>query len=171
MSFNETNINAVMIIEILGRPPEHLLETLKKLVEEMGNEKDVEIVSKEIREPVLVKDSKDFYTTFAEIEVKVSEISRLVFLMFKYMPSHLEIISPENVSLKNNSFNEIFNELLRRLHSYDEIARVLQVENQKLAIELRELKGKPQEGKDSKKISPKKIQNTSSKKGKKFKKN
>ena len=167
MSFNETNINAVMIIEILGRPPEHLLETLKKLVEEMGKEKDVELVSEEIREPVLIKDQKDFYTTFAEIEVKVSEISRLVFLMFKYMPSHLEIISPENVSLKNNSFNEIFNELLRRLHSYDEIARVMQVENQKLAIKLRELEGKSKEGKDSEKTSPTKTKNIKSKKGKK----
>ena len=142
MSFNDTTINAVLIIEILGRPPEHLIETLKKLTEEMSKEKDVEIISKDIKEPVLIKDHKDFYTTFAEIEVKVGEISRLVYLMFKYMPAHLEIISPENVPLTNNSFNEIFNELLRRLHAYDEIARVLQVENQKLAIRLRELEGK-----------------------------
>ena len=142
MSFSNSDINALLIIEILGRPPEHLVETLKNMIEEMSKEKDIEIVSKDIKEPVLVKDSKDFYTTFAEIEVKVSEILRLAYLMFKYMPAHLEIISPENVSLTNNSFNEVFNEVLRRLHAYDEIARVLQVENQKLAIRLRELEGK-----------------------------
>ncbi|MBM3228627.1 hypothetical protein FJZ20_01975 [Candidatus Pacearchaeota archaeon] len=142
MSFSNSDINALLIIEILGRPPKHLVETLKNMIEEMSKEKDIEIVSKDIKQPVLVKDSKDFYTTFAEIEVKVNEISRLAYLMFKYMPAHLEIISPENIYLTNNNFNEVFNEVLRRLHAYDEIARVLQVENQKLAIRLRELEGK-----------------------------
>ena len=168
MSFSNSDLNVLLIIEILGRPPEHLVETLKNMIGEMSKEKDVEIVSENVKEPVLIKDQKDFYTTFAEIEVKVSEVSRLIYLMFKYMPAHLEIISPENVSLTNNSFNEIFNELLRRLHAYDEIARVLQVENQKLAIRLRELEGKSKEGKIQKEEKISKEKN--SKKSKKSKK-
>lgn len=44
------------------------------------------------------------------------------------MPSHIEILSPEKISLENNKWNEFLNELARRLHSYDEVARILEAE-------------------------------------------
>jgi len=82
---------------------------------------------------------KDFYTSFAEVEVEVEEILNLAILMFKYMPAHIEIISPELIALTNNGWNDILNELTRRLHGYDEIARVLQVENAKMQKKLKEV--------------------------------
>ena len=55
------------------------------------------------------------------------------------MPAHVEIIHPELIALTNNGWNDIFNELTRRLHGYDEIARILQVEKNILEKKLREL--------------------------------
>lgn len=139
-SSNETKgITAVIILEVIGRPPEHLKETLNDLSVRIGNEKGVVIKSKKINEPTLMKEQKDFYTTFAEIEVEVEEIIHLAILMFKYMPAHIEIISPELIALTNNGWNDILNELTRRLHGYDEIARVLQNERGILERKLREL--------------------------------
>ncbi len=134
-------IRAAMMIEVIGKPPEHLIETLNNIVKQIDEEKGVDIKEKKIKEPVLMKDQKDFYTSFAEVEVEVEEILHLARLMFKYMPAHIEIISPELIALTNNGWNDILNELTRRLHGYDEVARIIQVEKNILEKKLREAVG------------------------------
>jgi hypothetical protein len=164
-SHEETkNIRAVMIFDIIGKPPEHLTKTLNNLITKIDEEKGVCVKEKKINEPVLMEDSKnsprnkeikntepnskkdsdsasqkEFYTSFAEVEVEVEDILYLVILMFKYMPAHIEVITPELIALTNNGWNDILNELTRRLHGYDEIARILQIENAKMQKKMREM--------------------------------
>ena len=164
-SHEETkNIRAVMIFDIIGKPPEHLTETLNNLITKIDEEKGVCVKEKKINEPVLMEDQKsspnnkkikkqkpdkennpdliaqkEFYTSFAEVEVEVEDILYLVILMFKYMPAHIEVITPELIALTNNGWNDILNELTRRLHGYDEIARILQIENAKMQKKMREM--------------------------------
>ncbi|MEX0932521.1 MAG: hypothetical protein WDZ77_00260 [Candidatus Pacearchaeota archaeon] len=134
-------ISALLIVEVIGKPPEHLIQTLEDISKKIDDEKGVKVISKKINEPKLMKDQKDFYTTFAEIEVETEEIFDLVILMFKYMPAHIEILSPEVIALTNNGWNEVLNEVTRRLHSYDEIARIIQTEKGILEKKLKELMG------------------------------
>ena len=142
---SKESIRAAMILEAIGRPPEHLTETLKGLVKQINEEKGVEVAESKVNEPVLMKDQKDFYTSFAEVEVEVEDVLYLAVLMFKYMPAHIEIISPELITLTNNGWNDVFNELVRRLHAYDEVAGVLQMEKQILENKLREVLGQKSE--------------------------
>lgn len=147
-------IEVILIVEVLGKPPEHLTETLKSIIEKLGEEKDVYLTDKKINEPIVMKENKDFFTSFAEIELEVKGINTLVDMMFKYMPSHVEILSPESLYMANNEFNEIFNSLMRKLHGYDEIARVLQTEKVLLQRKLKEVMEKedtPEKGKNKKK--------------------
>mgnify|MGYP001212384013 CR=1 FL=1 len=139
-SIEETKgMNVVIIVEVIGKPPEHLIETLENITKQIDEEKGVVVKGKKINEPTLMKDSKEFYTSFAEIELEVEEITQLVILMFKYMPAHVEIVSPELIALTNNSWSDILSELSRRLHGYDEVARVVQVEKGILEKKLREV--------------------------------
>ena len=135
-------INVVLIFEVIGRPPEHLTETLNGIIKKIGEEKGVEVRNQKVNEPVLMKEQKDFYTSFAEVEVEVEQIMYLAMLMFKYMPAHIEIVSPEMISLTNNGWGEILSELTRRLHGYDEVARVIQTEKTILERKLKELMDK-----------------------------
>jgi len=135
-------ITAMLIVEVIGRPPEHLTETLTGIIQKIGEEKDVIINRQKINEPVLMKDSKDFYTSFAEIEIEVEEVSTLAVLTQKYMPAYIEVISPEVLTLTNNSWNEILNDFVRKLHMYDEVTRVVQMREAQMQKELKELKGK-----------------------------
>jgi hypothetical protein len=134
-------IKAALILEVIGRPPEHLVQALEEIIKQINDEKGVEITSKKINEPVPMKDQKDFYTTFAEVDVDVEDIIYLAILMFKYMPAHVEIISPELIVLSNNGWSDILSELVRRLHGYDEVAGVLQMEKSILENKLREVLG------------------------------
>ncbi len=132
-------IQSTFIFEIIGRPPENIIKFLEDIIKQIDEEKGVEVKSKNIKEPVLIKDQKDLYTTFAEVDVEVEEILYLALLMFKYMPAHIEITSPELIALTNNGWSDIFSELTRRLHAYDEVARVLRLENAQMQEKLKEL--------------------------------
>ena len=125
---DEVKLTAVMILEVMGRPKEHLIETLQKLLTQIKEEKGLEIISQKVNDPVLVKDQKDLFITFAEIEIEVDDPLLLAILMFKYMPSHMEIIEPEKFIMTDYGFGDILNELTRRLHRYEELIRVVQMQ-------------------------------------------
>ena len=100
----------------------------------------INIADFKIKEPTLVKDQKDLYTTFAEIEVEVEHVQILSILMFKYMPAHIEIVEPENLRITNNELADTLSEIVRRLHKYDELLRVMQTEKNILENQLRATK-------------------------------
>ncbi|MEX0920966.1 MAG: hypothetical protein WDZ62_01755 [Candidatus Pacearchaeota archaeon] len=138
---SDEKIKALIILDIIGRPAEHLIDTLNALIGDLEKEKGVDVVSKKIREPVPMKERGDFFTTFAEVEIDVNEISRLTELMFKYMPANIEIISPEMLVVANDRINQLLNDLVIKLHRYDEIARVMQLEKQVLFKKIKEMGG------------------------------
>lgn len=148
MSSTENKVKASLIIEVIGRPPEHLNETLENLIKQISEEKGINLKEKTIHEPTELKDNKEFFTSFAEVEVEVEEILYIAMLMFKYMPAHIEIIYPEKITLSNSGLNDILNELTRRLHGYDEVARIIQVEKNILEKKLKELMPKEENKKE-----------------------
>lgn len=163
MSLNEresAGIRAELIIEVIGKPANHLTETLNKIIEEIDKEKGVRVLKKKVHEPKQIKDQQEFFSDFAEIEIEVEDILYIMIIMFKYMPANIEIISPEVIALTNNGWNDIFNELARRLHGYDEVARILQIEKDILEKRLREVLEKSSE-KNVEKSSKKEKKNKS----------
>lgn len=163
-------IHAVIILEILGRPPEHLVETLEEIIKKIDEEKGVEVVNKKVNEPIRVENNKEFYSTFAEVELEAENILYLAMVMFKYMPANVEVISPENIVLTNNGWTEILSELTRRLHGYEELARMIGMENAKMQEKYKEAlkKVKEIENKESESNGSKSIESESNKnKGKK----
>lgn len=132
-------IRSTIILEIIGRPAEHLVKTLEDIIKRIGEEQGVDVVEKKINEPVKMKDNKDFYTTFAEVELEVEDILYLAIIMFKYMPAHIEVVEPELIALTNNGWTDILSELTRRLHRYEEVARIIKIQNTKMQEKLKEL--------------------------------
>ena len=131
----EEKVNAILMVEILGRPPEHVKKILSEIIDKMAKEKDVEIISRQIAEPKLIEGQENLFTSFAEVEVKTN-LRQMLLLIFGYMPSHIDIITPERLSLQNSELNMLLNELTRRLHQYDELARAVLIERQAMAKQL-----------------------------------
>ncbi|PIN94994.1 hypothetical protein COU56_02315, partial [Candidatus Pacearchaeota archaeon CG10_big_fil_rev_8_21_14_0_10_31_9] len=111
MAQSVQSIKAAFIIEILGRPADHVKTTMEQLVDRLGNEKGTKIIQREIHEPVeysLEEETKEneitikqkLFTTFAEVEAEFEGVEHLLMATFNYMPSSIEIISPENFILK-----------------------------------------------------------------------
>lgn len=132
-------IRAMLVIEMMGRPVEHLAEVMKKLVEKMGGEKGVSLVKKEIHEPKKIEQKEgqaEIFSCFAEVEIVCEEIMTMLRIVFMYMPSHVEIIEPEDLKMKNFEFAEVLNGITQKLHRYDAIAKGLTMEKQILENKL-----------------------------------
>jgi len=143
-------IQAALILEILGRPAEYVKEILSKIIEKLGNEKNVRLLDKRIAEPKEVEGEENVFTSFAEVEIETN-LQTLMLLIFAYMPSHIDIITPEDLRIKNSDMNLFLNELTRKLHQYDELAKTLMMERQIIAKQIQEGKIKLGKGKEEKK--------------------
>jgi len=155
-------LNAILMLEVIGKPADYLKQALGELIEKMGKEKDVKIIKKTIAEPKILE--QGIFSTFAEIEIETN-MQTLTLLTFGYMPSHVDIITPEELKIRNSELNVFFNELARKLHQYDEIAKALMMERDMLVHQLKQVQGNavrveeiamPSEGKVKKEARKKK---------------
>lgn len=132
-------VQAIIIIEILGRPADYVKESIEKAVETIGREKGVEIVKKEIHPAKEIEGQKDVFSTFAEIELLTENYKRLVEIVFTYFPVSIEIIEPQELRWKREDASLFLNDLISRIHKYDTIAKTIILQNAALKNQLKEL--------------------------------
>jgi len=161
---SKKKIRARIVLEILGRPKEHIEKVMEEIAVRIGQEKNTKLISKEVHEAKIFerKNEKDevipmkdgeqeLYSTFSEVEFEVEGMMDLLAVCFNYMPANVEVIEPEEFNLKNLDFNSLINELIRRLHHYDSIAKTAMMHNQILAKQIEAIK----QNVDSKTLSQK----------------
>jgi hypothetical protein len=132
-------LKASLILEILGRPESHVKEGLQTIVMKLGAEKGITILEKTIHETKPLEEAPGMFTTFAEILVELDGLENYFAILFAYMPAHIELIEPENISLPNAGLNELANKLLARLHEYDAVVKKSTTERDILLEKLREV--------------------------------
>lgn len=113
------------IVEILGKPAEHVKETMRSLITKLGEEKGVSLVHHTIHEPRPVEGSKELFTTFAELEARFDSIHAFLGIIFAYMPSNIEVISPSSLKMTNEEITTLGNLLIGRLHLYESVTKKL----------------------------------------------
>ena len=145
-----TKIRALFIFEMLGRPATHIKESLEKLIEQLGKQKGIEIVRKEIHEPKIVQDKvnqinekkldneKELFTTFAEAEIIVDNFNLMISIILNMLPSHVEILSPNEINFKNFELSSLLTDLTIKIHKYDEVAKVLMLDRNNIFNKLKE---------------------------------
>ncbi len=114
------------IIEVLGKPKEHVEQALKGYLSQIKDDSSLMVVSESMAE---AKQQDNMFTIFAELEMVVKNLPTLASFCFDYMPSSVEIIKPEKLDIKNNQLSNFFNDLQAKLHNVDLIAKRLKNEN------------------------------------------
>ncbi|MEK6885779.1 MAG: hypothetical protein AABX17_02330 [Nanoarchaeota archaeon] len=143
----DKKIKARVMFEMIGRPKEHLKKAMADLIEVIGKEKVIVILNKKIHEPKQIekevkeknKYQGEMFSTFAEVEMEFEQIITLFGLCFRYLPSHVEIIYPENFNVDNLEIGSIANEIINRIHHYDSIAKTMLMQNSILSKRVEEL--------------------------------
>jgi len=116
-------LKAKFIIEILGRPVEHLQKSLADLVDKIGTEKGVSVLHKEIHKPNKVEKSDNLWTAFAELDLSFETLPLFFNSIMTYLPAHIEVYDPEMFKMNTFEINELANFVVQRLHNYDALAK------------------------------------------------
>lgn len=133
------NIRVAIILEMLGKPKEHLAEAMAKILSSLESEKGVKVAGKTVHEPVPVKESDSLFTTFAEVELEIDTLDNYLRIMFAYLPSHVEVIYPEKLSVSNTALNDLGNAVVQRMHNYDAIVKKVLADRDILVKKLQEV--------------------------------
>jgi len=132
-------IQASLVLEILGRPAEHVKEALIGVVKTIGEEKGINITKKEFNDPIPAQNSKNLFTTFVNLDVDLDTLDNYFGLLFTYMPSHIELINPEKITYTNAQINELGNAIVQRLHHYDSITKRAMIDKETYEKKLKEV--------------------------------
>ena len=133
---------AKVIIEILGAPKEHVEKTIEIVLAKVKEQAYLKVLSDKIFK---AKKIKKFWGTFAEIDMEVNGVVNLIGFCFDFMPSSIEILEPNNLSMEIQEIGDLLNDLLARLHKYDMALKSIRAQNIILSRELQKLKSSEKE--------------------------
>jgi|TARA_Y100000310_G_scaffold339100_1_gene430719 hypothetical protein len=117
------------IIEIAGKPEEHVKETMNKLVDILEKNDKIEIIKKEIapakktevESPTNPEKKLEIYSSFIDLEMDLPNFDELMQFCYAFMPSSIEIIEPETLKIKQKDLEAPINDLLAKLHHQSKI--------------------------------------------------
>lgn len=106
-------------IEVLGFPEEHIKEVIKKVIEKLKTEEGIQLLKENIHETEKIKERT--FASFADVEIKANDLGKLLNFCYDYLPSTIEILDTEKVSIPVREFTAGLNEMLIKLHNYNMI--------------------------------------------------
>ena len=123
----QTHIRCKIIIEVLGKPKEHIEKTIRTYVDKIKDDSNLIVLKSEFAD---AQEKGDLWATFVELELIIKGIPKLIAFCFDYMPSSVEILKPEEFSMKKSTVEDLLNDLQARLHQVDMIVKQQKIENE-----------------------------------------
>ncbi|MBU0627821.1 MAG: hypothetical protein KKC75_01420 [Nanoarchaeota archaeon] len=114
------------ILEVIGKPKEHVEKTIKMLVDKVKEDPEISILNEKYAEIQPLE--KTMFSTFVELEMVFKGLPAVTGFCFDFMPSSIDIEKPEQLTLKNRDLSNFFNDLQSKLHSVDTVAKTLKAE-------------------------------------------
>lgn len=124
----QQGIVARCILDILGAPKEHIEKALKDHVEKLKKEGLKIVIEK--YEPAQPQDK--LFTTFAELQIEFKGAQELLDFCFDSLPSSVEIISPERITLEMQDLTALLNDFQAKLHHADMMLKGIQAQKEVL---------------------------------------
>ncbi len=124
----DTQISFRAVIEVLGKPKEYVEKALVEYIEKLKQDKNYTLISVEI-EKTQQQEKEELWSNFAELEIKTEKIENITAFCFDYMPSVIEILEPEQITMNDVQLSSFLNDLQAKLHSVDMIAKQAKIES------------------------------------------
>lgn len=118
------------IIEILGRPEEHIINTMKLMIAKLKGEEGISVLKEFISD---AEKQDDLFSIFSELELELDSYERLISFTFGYMPSVIEILDPEHLALSNRELTNFMTDIQGRIHTIDGKLKMANQENVNLS--------------------------------------
>jgi len=124
-----------VIFEIVGRPKEHVEQTLKAYIENIKTkEKEIHVLSEDYEpaEALEGENQEGLFGVMTEVEMLVPNIQKLTWLAINFSPASVEILEPSEITLDQRSAGEWVTDMLARLHEIGMFQKSLTSQNEGL---------------------------------------
>lgn len=121
------------IIEVLGKPKEHVQSSLEKYLQNLKENELYSVVNVQMAKLKQQKEG-ELWSIFVEVEVWTEKVEHLIGFCFDYMPSSIEVVEPSELKLNDLEVSNFLNDLQTKLHGIDMLAKQLKNENEVLKI-------------------------------------
>lgn len=128
----ELPIHFRAILEVIGRPKEHVEKSMSKFIENLKKDKGYAITKVDLSEIKKQEGEPEMWSIFAELEIKTAKIEHLTGFCFNYMPSLIEIVEPGKLVLTDVNLSQVLNDLQAKLHQVDLVAKQMKLERDHL---------------------------------------
>ena len=119
-------IYARLIFEIMGTPRENVEKAIRLLVEKLKTLDGVRVVVEKYFDP---KKIEEMWSNFVEVELFLDNITTLVNMSVDFLPTSIEIIEPEHMSMPSREFGGVLNDLTVKLLKISNEYQTASVEN------------------------------------------
>jgi len=120
------HIRCRTIIEVLGKPKEHVEDAIKQYVDHIREDHGLVVLSEDYSD---MQEQGKLWSKFVEIELVIKGTAKLMEFCFEYMPSSIEVLKPEHLIMTNPEISNFLNDLQARLHNVDMIVKQQKAEN------------------------------------------
>jgi len=142
----DKDVTAKAVIEVLGKPKEHVEKTMKDIldmlkkgeVKEGAKKAKYELLKAQIYEAE--KSGDVLWSGIMDLELKFRDLESLIGFCFDYMPSSIDIAEPKKIEFDATTMNGLLNDLIAQVHKYDMLYKKLRAANLLLQKKLNELK-------------------------------
>ncbi|MEK6939237.1 MAG: hypothetical protein AABX31_00770 [Nanoarchaeota archaeon] len=117
------------VVEVLGKPKEHVDSTLKGYLKKLKENTNYQVLKEDLAE-LKQHEESELWMAFAELEIKTPGVTEIIDFCFDYMPSLIEIIEPEELQLDSLVVSSFLNDMQAKLHGVDMLAKQMKIENQ-----------------------------------------
>ena len=123
------SIKVRCIVEIVGGPKEHVEKAMGVVVGKLKEDKKIKIISDKVFDAKPLEGKHPLFSSFCELDFEVDTMKDLFGFCFDFMPSSVEIYDPTELRVKMEDVNNMFNELLSKLHQYDMALKNIYAQN------------------------------------------
>ncbi len=127
----EGHLRIRVIFEIMGKPKEHVENTLKAYVENIKTkETDIHVLEEDFEPAEEVEEG--LFSTVAEVEMLVPDIEKLSWIAINFSPASIELIEPDKIVMEQKQVSHWITDMLARLHEVGMIQKTVTGQNQAL---------------------------------------
>lgn len=132
-------ISVRALVEVIGFPKEHVDETMGKVLANLKKEEGIKVLKEEIAPAEVVKEQ--MFASFVSVELSFESLKRLHHFCFFYLPSSIELLDANEVTMSASEFTGSMNDLLATLHQYNMVVSNLNAENEVLKMKEKKATG------------------------------
>lgn len=127
MLFMEGKITFRALIELLGKPKQHVDDSMRKMIQKLREDERYRLKKVETAD-LKKQEQADVWATFSEVEIEVSDIPEIMEFCFDYMPSLIEILEPKELVFTEGEVTAFLSDMQAKLHHIDMVAKNLKLE-------------------------------------------